>query len=147
MAFNSKGDPLTLKIRRVTPLLTETQLAFFKTKCLVIENSGCLIWNGELNRKKYGLFEVDGEKYFAHRLAWRVATNREIPEGMWIVQKCGSNRCVNPNHLIVSTATEQMELIKETKELKGNKRPWVTKVSANDLVYFTNVSYRYSKKR
>lgn len=48
----------------------------------------------------------------AHRQAW-LLTHGEIPEGKWILHHCDVPHCVNPAHLYVGTAKDNMRDILE----------------------------------
>jgi hypothetical protein len=86
------------------------------------DDSGCLIWQGRIDRTGYGRFDRDDKTSIAvHRFVWQFVMGREIPEGMQVdhvchteaVQRgecvggvCGHRRCCNPQHLELVTASE-----------------------------------------
>lgn len=68
--------------------------------------SACWPWTGA-RRKRYGRLTVEGRSETAHRLAWRLATHRQIPSGMCIYHTCGNTLCCNPKHLRLGKSSLQ----------------------------------------
>jgi len=67
----------------------------------VDKSSGCWIWTGptnEINGFQYGRFSINGQRFYSHRLAYRVWVG-SIPTGATVTQTCGQTLCCNPDHL------------------------------------------------
>lgn len=72
---------------------------------------GCWLWTGPLGGGGYGAFGAArsscrsyreiGEVY-VHRISW-VAHFGPIPEGLWVLHKCDTPLCINPDHLFLGT--------------------------------------------
>jgi hypothetical protein len=58
----------------------------------------CLIWQGSLNSKGYGLIAVEGRTTLVHRAAWADRYG-PIPDGMTVDHLCGEKRCANTGHM------------------------------------------------
>ncbi len=68
-----------------------------------VEKRGeCWEWTGTLNESGYGIINIDGRMYRAHRLMW-VWRRGPIPEGLVIDHLCRNRSCVNPAHMEVVT--------------------------------------------
>lgn len=83
----------------------------FMAKVAVQEN-GCWMWTGGKDRKGYGLFSVgpsrnpDGSRRNSMKAAHRVSYelfNGGIPDGLFVLHKCDTPGCVNPEHLFLGT--------------------------------------------
>lgn len=73
-------------------------------------NSGCLLWIGSTTKKDgngYGLLAYKGKNTTAHCLAWTL-TNGSIPHGLHVLHRCDTQLCVNPDHLWIGTALDNM---------------------------------------
>lgn len=71
-------------------------------------NSGCWLWTAGGVKFGYGMFNVTHEKAVpAHRVAWEIYRG-PIPEGAFILHKCDTPACVNPNHLRLGTQGDNM---------------------------------------
>lgn len=86
-----------------------------------VTESGCHIWIASLTSSRYGQIMVDKKAWTAHRLAWTLA-NGPIPDGGWILHKCDTPQCVNPEHLFLGSPSENtrdMLMKKRGKRLRG----------------------------
>lgn len=59
---------------------------------------GCWQWTGYLMPNGYARISVNGERQYAHRVAYE-AVRGPIPDGLVIDHLCRNRGCVNPDHL------------------------------------------------
>ena len=71
-------------------------------------NSGCWIWSGAMDGKGYGVVFYEKKPHRAHRVLYSVLRGR-IPSGLVLRHKCDVKSCVNPDHLIPGTQSENMQ--------------------------------------
>lgn len=68
----------------------------------------CILWLGARFRGGYGAITINGATYSTHRLAWAIH-NREVPgEGMQVMHACDVRHCINPAHLSLGTAADNL---------------------------------------
>src|SRR5690606_21325717 len=80
----------------------------FMAKAEPVPESGCWLWTGAVQCTGHGRFGTrDGTVQYAHRPAWRLHVG-DIPAGHYVCHKCDTPLCVNPAHLFIGTATDNM---------------------------------------
>jgi len=65
---------------------------------LVAQPGGCWIWAGTQNANGYGVFQLDGTTWLAHRFFYAYFLG-PIPPSSEITHTCSARLCVNPTHL------------------------------------------------
>jgi len=69
--------------------------------------SGCWDWRAGTVKDGYGRFWFNGKHVGAHRFSYEIYTGA-IPEGLHILHKCDNPKCVNPEHIVLGTHTDNM---------------------------------------
>lgn len=83
----------------------------------------CWEWQAHIIRGTgYGQFWTGVEDTTAHRAAWTI-TKGPIEDGMYVLHKCDNRRCVNPNHLFIGTAFDNVrDMVRKGRHRNGNAR-------------------------
>ncbi len=81
----------------------------FEQKIMPEPMSGCWLWDAYIYPAGYGQFRISptSRSIGAHRAAW-ILYKGPIPEGMMVCHKCDVPSCVNPDHLFLGTASDNM---------------------------------------
>lgn len=82
----------------------------------VNKTDGCWLWTGN-TVKGYGAISDSPGRKTAHRASW-IIHNGPIPDGLWVLHRCDTPLCVNPEHLWLGTATDNAR----DREQKGRGR-------------------------
>lgn len=69
--------------------------------------TGCWLWLGKVDRSGYGEVSVGSHLRRAHRVSYEAFAG-PIPAGKMVLHRCDQPSCVNPDHLYVGTAKENM---------------------------------------
>lgn len=73
----------------------------------VKKTSGCWEWVAATNGAGYGMVFAGKVKKLAHRVSWELC-NGPIPRGKQVLHLCDNPGCVNPEHLAIGTAKDNM---------------------------------------
>lgn len=70
------------------------------------DNDECWVWKGGIYSKKrpYGRICYKSQPEGAHRLAWMIEFNMNIPKGLFCCHRCDNQRCANPHHIFLGNA-------------------------------------------
>lgn len=89
---------------------------------------GCILWKGITNADGYGLIGSGtrkGRNILAHRLSYEFKFG-SIPKGMMILHKCDNPPCINPDHLFIGTAADNIHDMvakgRARKRVPGSRR-------------------------
>src|ERR1700679_3623588 len=86
-------------------------------------NSGCWLWFGTEDGHEYGSVWFSGRPHKAHRVFWTL-TFGEIPRGLFVLHKCDTPACCNPDHLFLGTHKENMiDMVSKGRQQRGTKHP------------------------
>jgi len=80
----------------------------------VAQPTGCWIWDGTRNGNDYGVFDLDGTTWRAHRFFYAYFLG-PIPPGIDVIHTCGVRACVNPTHLRPAAKPEKLHQSRPVK--------------------------------
>jgi hypothetical protein len=81
-------------------------------RCKLDPTTGCLEWQGYRMLFGHGQTHLWGQKIYAHRLAWIVAHEQPIPDGLCVLHRCDNPPCCNPDHLFLGTRADNQRDMK-----------------------------------
>lgn len=120
----------------------------------VTKTEGCWLWAGATVGKGYGTIGTSKGVKLSHRVAYELYVG-PIPEGLFVLHRCDTPNCVNPEHLFVGTNQDNMTDMmakgrgnkpRGTQVNKAKLTDWAVKairtvdMTANDLADIFSVS-------
>ena len=97
---------------------------YCSTKCRLLhcveKINGCWNWLGDIHPNGYGYATCHetNRTMHAHRLSYKIFKG-EIPEGLYVCHHCDNPACINPDHLWIGTAKENMQDAKNKGRLRN----------------------------
>lgn len=67
----------------------------------------CWVWTGSITPQGYGRLWVNRESVGVHRVSWELH-NGPLPKGMHVLHRCDFPCCVNPDHLFIGSAMDNV---------------------------------------
>ena len=86
-----------------------TEEESFWAKVRIKEDDDCWEWLMSISNSGYGRFCYNQTTDYAHRVAWRLSTKGDIPNGKIICHTCDNKICCNPRHLYLGTYSNNAE--------------------------------------
>lgn len=85
--------------------------------------SGCWLWAGAVDTRRYGSLKWNGKQARSHRIAYTLA-NGSIPQGaghhgVVVMHSCDNRLCCNPAHLKLGSQADNMTDMKAKGRRKG----------------------------
>lgn len=107
---------------------------------------GCHIWTGWTTTCGYGGFYMRGKQFRAHRLAWEIR-NGPIPDGRQALHQCDRPLCVNPEHIFLGTAADNVaDRVSKGRSAVG-ERNGGAKLSAREALEVRDLGERFPTKQ
>lgn len=112
----------------------------FWSKVAKLGDNECWEWQAGKSYG-YGAFFIDGNNTAAHRVAWKLHNQCDIPEGKRILHKCDNPGCCNPKHLYCGTQSDNMQDVAIRERGRRSKLNMATVLLVRGLKKF-----RFSKR-
>lgn len=74
-----------------------------------VTKKGCWNFDGPLDQGGYGKVSLKDASYRAHRLMAHITIKPLMSEDQLVAHKCDNPRCINPEHLFITTALGNMQ--------------------------------------
>lgn len=104
----------------------------FRAKFVIDPAAGCWLWQGRLAKGGYGIFYTGEKKDGDHRRSVNVFAHRwsfqhfvgVIPMDLFVCHSCDNPPCVNPDHLWLGTAADNMaDMVAKGRSAKAPLSP------------------------
>lgn len=97
----------------------------------VVTATGCRVWVKFVRPSGYGYIKVRGKHFGVHRIAWELANEQAVPDGLCVCHRCDVPTCINPEHLFVATQAQN------NNDRHAKKRDRTAKGETNSMAKLT----------
>jgi hypothetical protein len=106
---------------------------FFKR--VVKDASGCWNWHGQTKENGYGIVASIFEKrrVYAHRAAYRLFNGVWPDDHLLVRHTCDNRKCVNPEHLLIGTHSDNSNDAVERKRICSGERHYARKLTREQV--------------
>lgn len=101
--------------QRSKPKCSPRQALTVLGKLIKKKTDNCIIWPLGKTSTGYGAINFNGMASQTNIVAWTIANNRAVPEGLHVRHTCDTRLCINPRHLIIGTHQDNMNDMAERK--------------------------------
>lgn len=99
----------------------------------VNKKTGCWEWQRSFNVAGYGLCYVSRITKLAHRIYYEKYIGK-IPKGMYVCHQCDNKKCVNPKHLFIGTAKDNMQDALQKNRLQIGELKYNAKLNSKKVM-------------
>lgn len=109
----------------------------FGHRYVPVTETGCFVFTGTWVKGGYANLRINKVYLYGHRVSYGIMKGA-IPKGMYVCHKCDVRQCINPEHLFLGSAMDNVRDMQSKKRNVFGERQVNRKLNSDEALFIKN---------